>query len=83
MRSASLRQVQHNLGEVLRWIDAGEEVEITRRRKPVARLVPVGGQPRPVDWDEHFRALHAIFAQKPPKGSPASDLVIEQRNARG
>ena len=82
MKRASLRQVQHNFGEVLRWVDDGEEVEITRQRKPVAKLVPVHRQSEVVDWGEHARALQAIFAKKRPKGSPASDLVIEQRNER-
>ena len=33
-------EAQHNLAAVLREVDAGEEVLITRRKKVVARLLP-------------------------------------------
>ncbi len=82
MKTASLRQVQHNLGEVLRWVNDGEEVEITRRRKPVAKLVPLKMQSDVVDWDEHARALRATSGKKRAKALSASELVIEQRNER-
>ena len=32
-------QSQHNLAQVIRDVEAGYEVSITRRRKPVARVV--------------------------------------------
>lgn len=33
-------EAQHNLSKVLREVEAGREVQITRRRKVVARLLP-------------------------------------------
>lgn len=33
-------ETQHNLSKVLREVEAGGEVEITRRKKVVARLLP-------------------------------------------
>lgn len=46
-----MRDLRNRYASLLRWIRAGEEIVITRRGKPVARLVPertaAAGQ---VDW---------------------------------
>jgi prevent-host-death family protein len=44
MKTASVRLLRQDFGQVLAWVEAGEEVAITRRRQPVARLVSF--QPR-------------------------------------
>jgi prevent-host-death family protein len=41
MKTASIRDVRHHFNRVLEWVADGEEVDITNRRRPVARLVPV------------------------------------------
>lgn len=40
MKTASIRQVRHDLGTVLGWVAAGEEVTVMNRTRPVARLLP-------------------------------------------
>ena len=40
MKSASVRDLRHDFPRVLAWIEAGEEVSITKRREEIARLVP-------------------------------------------
>lgn len=40
MKTASIRQVRHDFNTVLDWIDAGEQVEISKRGKVVALLSP-------------------------------------------
>lgn len=40
MKTATVRHLRNHYSSVLRWIDAGEEVAISRRGKVVARLVP-------------------------------------------
>jgi antitoxin (DNA-binding transcriptional repressor) of toxin-antitoxin stability system len=40
MKTASIRQIRHDLNTVLDWIDAGEQVEISKRGKVVALLSP-------------------------------------------
>jgi len=44
MKTASVREVQHHLSKVLAWVEKGEEVQITRRNKPVAKIVPAEAQ---------------------------------------
>lgn len=51
MRSTTVRELRNNYTQVLRWVSKGEEVEVTRRGKVVAKVVPpVPVQPAEVDW---------------------------------
>jgi antitoxin (DNA-binding transcriptional repressor) of toxin-antitoxin stability system len=40
MKTASVRDIRQNFPAVMRWIEEGEHVAITMRRKIVARLIP-------------------------------------------
>lgn len=40
MKTASIRDIRQNFPAVMRWIEEGENVAITMRRKIVARLIP-------------------------------------------
>jgi prevent-host-death family protein len=41
MKTASVRDLRQDFARVLAWVQAGEEVAITRRRQAVARLIPL------------------------------------------
>ncbi|MFM8858659.1 MAG: type II toxin-antitoxin system Phd/YefM family antitoxin [Methylocystis sp.] len=41
MKEVGAFEAKSRLGRLLDWVEAGEEVTITRRGKAVARLVPV------------------------------------------
>jgi prevent-host-death family protein len=43
---AASRELRNNTADLLRRVEAGDEVVITRRGKPVAALVPVAPQRR-------------------------------------
>lgn len=40
MKTASVRELRSEFPKVMAWVDAGEDVVITKRRKVVARLSP-------------------------------------------
>lgn len=40
MRTATVRQVRHDFGTVLNWVEEGEHVQISKRGKVVALLTP-------------------------------------------
>jgi prevent-host-death family protein len=40
MKTATVRQLRNQYSQLLRWLEAGEEVLITRRGVTIARLVP-------------------------------------------
>lgn len=53
MKTASVRDLRNRYTSLLKWIGAGEEVVITRRGKPIARLVPEHGpDAEVVDWSQ-------------------------------
>ena len=79
VKTATIRKVQHNLAEVLSWVERGEEVRVLRRNKVVAKLVPpTPGVPRSPDFVMRARM---IWGTKP-KGVRPSALVSESRGSR-
>ena len=51
MKLATVRDLRNEYSKLLRWIEAGEEIAISRRGKIVARLVPERCAPAgKVDW---------------------------------
>ena len=46
MKTASVQQVQQQWAEILGWVAAGEEVQVTQQDKVVAKLVPPTHEPR-------------------------------------
>lgn len=67
MKSVTIRDVQHNLAQVLRDVAVGEEVEILRRKIPVARIVPIPASPVPevgVSWDGHQARMASVWGDK-------------------
>jgi prevent-host-death family protein len=80
MRRATVREAQHNLPRILRAVDTGEIVEITRRNRVVARLVPAS--PRPTQGLPDFVARAQEIWGKARAAKPTSELVIESRAER-
>jgi prevent-host-death family protein len=51
MKTATIRELRNNYNRLLDWVDQGEEVQILKRGKAVARLVPeVPLEEKKVDW---------------------------------
>lgn len=48
MTTISQRQLRNDSGAVLREVEAGHSITVTRRGEPIARLVPYTEQRRPV-----------------------------------
>ena len=79
MKSASVREVQHQFSKVLAWVTRGEEVEVYRRKQLVARLVPPG--PRPMQSPDFVGRARRVWGKKP-RGKPLSQLASEARGKR-
>jgi len=43
-KTITLREANQTFSRCVREVEAGEEITITRKGRPVARLVPVGGK---------------------------------------
>ena len=65
MLTASISETKAKLSALLERVKAGEELTITDRGTPVARIVPV--PPAPVDWDERLERLERRGLIRRPK----------------
>jgi len=79
LKTATIRQMQHNLSDVLSWVERGEEVRVVRRNKVVARLLPPAPVAAPLP--DFVARAHAIWGESP-KGKSLSDVVSEGRGDR-
>ena len=75
METATVGEIQKNFAEVLRKIKSGEEIIVTKRGKPVAKITALGAK-RDIDWPNFFE--ESIEA----KGKPISEIVSEGREDR-
>jgi antitoxin (DNA-binding transcriptional repressor) of toxin-antitoxin stability system len=77
MKTATVREVRQNFGQLLNWIESGEEVTITMRRKVVARIVPpLAKKPHKPDWKAFVARQKKALAGKKPLGK---SLIEEER----
>ena len=53
MKTTTVRELRNNYSKVLKWVAKGEEVEVTRRGKIVAKVVPPpSATATQVDWSQ-------------------------------
>jgi prevent-host-death family protein len=51
MKTATVRELRNHYTSLLRWLRAGEQIVITQRGRPIARLVPENSaKPSRVKW---------------------------------
>ena len=74
IKTASVQQVPQQWPEILRWVAAGEEVQVTQHDKVVARVVPAAAAAQP----DFLARAKAIWGDPPP-GKPLSEVVAETR----
>lgn len=81
--TVSVRELQQNLKQVMARVERGQEIEVTRRRRPVARLTPV--RPRPSatlhSWPDLDARAKSVFGDRVIAPS-ASEMVIVGRGER-
>jgi prevent-host-death family protein len=50
MKTTTVRELRNNYARVLKWVSSGQEVQVTRRGKVVAKVVPPAGNSLKIDW---------------------------------
>lgn len=80
MKTASIREVQHNLAKILLWIGAGDSVTITKRNKPIAEIKPLSKKTK-IKRPDFQKRLREIF-DHPIQGMSNAELVAEMREDR-
>ncbi len=79
--SMSIRELQRNLKRVLASVERGQVIEVTRRRRAVARLAPIRTDEMPAPWPDLVARTRAVFGERV-LSSSASDAVSEGRGSR-
>jgi antitoxin (DNA-binding transcriptional repressor) of toxin-antitoxin stability system len=65
MKTASVRDLRQNFPRVMAWIEDGEQVAVTMRRKVIARLVPEPKVPQNEPSTPDFAAIsREIFGKR-------------------
>lgn len=74
MDAVNLADAKARLSELVSKAESGEETVITRRGRPVARLIPIAA-PR-----EAFRSLAAFRATLPKARKPSAEIIRKLRD---
>lgn len=74
MRTVNVSETREHLAQLLDAVEAGEEVLIVRRDRPVARLVPVASAMDP------FPSRRDLREALPPMREDADEVVRALRN---
>ena len=75
MPSINTRQLR-DTRQLFAWLDAGEVVELRKRNRVVARIVPESPRIQPVEWPDFEARLRRNFGDRI---LPGADLLIEER----
>ena len=71
MKTASVQQLPQQWTQILEWVAAGEEVELTQQEKVIARVIPSAAP-------DFLSRAKSIWGEQP-AGAPLSDVVAEGR----
>jgi antitoxin (DNA-binding transcriptional repressor) of toxin-antitoxin stability system len=77
MRRASVRDLRYRFAEVERLLERGEKIEITKRKRVIARLLPV--RPTAGRRPDFLARLRAIYGDKTLEVS-AAELLARERD---
>jgi len=85
MTRVQIAELRNNLSRLLKAVEAGEEVEVLNRDRPVARIVPVERKPRLRATPPKKPFAEIRDKRYPPAGPPGFDIVellLEDRRKR-
>ena len=78
MEKASIRDLRYAFKKIERWLRQGEEIQITKRRRVIARLVPEGmeGSGELPDFSSRLRKIYGEKAL----AKSGAELLAEDRS---
>lgn len=77
MKTVNLAEAKAHLSELVERAEAGEAIQILRRGKPVAQLVPAERKKQPIDLEK----LRKLTAKMPYQQQSAGDFIREMRDS--
>ena len=83
MKTATIADLRNHFPSVFKWIQEGEQVEVTRRGRVVARLLPpLPVQPRKFKAPDFASIQRELFGGNPPEFTPGDSAFIRDRGDR-
>jgi antitoxin (DNA-binding transcriptional repressor) of toxin-antitoxin stability system len=79
MPSVNVRQLRDSR-QLFKWLDAGEVVELKKRNRVVARIVPESPRIEPMIIPDFAARRRAIFGDR--VLTPVADLIADRENSR-
>jgi antitoxin (DNA-binding transcriptional repressor) of toxin-antitoxin stability system len=62
MKTATVRDLRTKFPVLARWLEDGQQIDITRRGRVIARLTPAGSNPPvPIKRPDIMKQLHEIY----------------------
>lgn len=78
MKTVNIRTLQHHLGRYLQEVEAGEVLEVRRRNKIIARIVPAPDRASVVPWPNIAERLEQIYPAGPVDISASQQLYDDR-----
>ncbi len=75
MKTTTVGEIQKNFAKVLKNINAGEEITVTKRGKPVAKITSLGPKSN-INWPDFYNEAIEL------EGKPVSEIIFEDRQDR-
>jgi len=76
MKSATVRDLRYHFSEIEARLQRGEEVQIRKRKRVIARLLPV--RPKPEAYPDFEAIRKEIFGDKVSRVTGAESLALER-----
>ena len=82
MKTATVREVQHGLSSVLSQVQKGQEFEVTKHGRVIARIVPAIRAKGRLRWPDSAGRMKRLMSGVTITGAPPSEIVRELRGER-
>ncbi len=79
MKVVDVRDLQHHLGRYLDEVEAGGVLEVRRRKKVIARLVPHAPESPAEPWPDLLARLDQLYPEGPVRES-VSEVLYGDRD---
>lgn len=78
MKIVDVRHLQHHLGKYLDEVEHGEILEVRRRRKVIARIVPFNSEMPSQPWPDLIQRLSEMYPNGPIVSSASQQLYKDR-----
>lgn len=83
MTKVDVRELQHDLGRYMDAVEAGETLEVRRRRRVVARIVPYSPEEPRAAWPDLMERLERLYPEGPVTESGSERLYRDRDGIDG